>query len=611
MSGRKSLKNSILYYCWALVLAGVLPCGYLYHLLSRTAVEDAQGMALRELDLVERLLTDAAPFPKVEDLQDRVTRAAKQRGVRISYVAEDGRVLADSMTDPDRISDLENFAGRAEILDARSGAPGVSFRYSQAVKKEMAFAAKKTALLEGHPPGFLRLAMDPPSIQGQLDRFIQAVPLYLFLLCAVVALSVPLVVRRFDGILSEMTRAVDSLGSGRPARRVHLEPGHELSPLALSLQQCAERLEDRLASTNEERRRLEAVFEGMREGVIVLDSRGRIRSVNRALANLVPRTPSPVGRKPIEVIMNLELQEACHAALSPDRPSNESFRRLELVLWRERSYTVTISRLPPTRDEGEDEIPGAIVVFHDITEIKRLEKVRQDFVANVSHELRTPLTSVKGYTETLLSEEMPDRQTLASFLQVILKNTNHMVKIVDDLLELARLEALQFPVRPVPVHAGTALHAAWKACLPLASAREISLQNDLPPHGPWVLAVPDQLVQVFRNLIENAVRYNPASKPIVVSCEEQEETVTFRVRDFGPGIPKEHQDRIFERFYRVEKHRAGEAGSTGLGLAICRHILRNLGGRVWVCDPSPGRQEGAAFCFTLLRAPAEANRREG
>jgi len=248
--------------------------------------------------------------------------------------------------------------------------------------------------------------------------------------------------------------------------------------------------------------------------------------------------------------------------------------------------------------------------FTIITEIKRLEKVRQDFVANVSHELRTPLTSIKGYTETLLLEEKLEPGTLTSFLQVILKNTNHMG-------ENGRRPAPTGPgwklseavPDPVSVNAGNALLTAWKACLPLAKPRGIFLQNDLPQGDPWVLGDHDQLVQVFRNLLENAVRYNPPGKPIVVSCSKEQNEVTFRIRDFGPGIPREHVDRIFERFYRIEKHRSGEVGSTGtgLGLAICRHILRNFGGRIWVGHPIPGEQEGAVFCFTLLRAsPGEA-----
>lgn len=608
MSGRTSLKHSVLYFSWMLViLAGILPTGYLVHHLSRACVADTQRLAMRDLALVYQLLIEHGPFGSVEELHDWSLKIAGQLGVRITYIAEDGRAIADSDVAPDRISDMENFAGRPEIVQAQQGGTGVSIHHSKAMRKEMVFAARKASLPSPLFSCILRLSADPPEIKRQLERLLIVLPVYLFLLFVGIALAAPLVLRPLGRAVSRLEEAVESLGSGKPVKRLHLEPAHELYSLAQSLHQAGERLENRFASLHEERRRLEAVFDGMQDGVLVLDCGGRIQRVNRALATMIPDPLSPIGRKPLEVIVSIELQEGCDRVLDPDQPSAPSPCVLELRLWRDRFYTVTISRLPPPGESSAGETEGAIVVFHDITEIKRLEKVRQDFVANVSHELRTPLTSIKGYTETLLSEEKLEPGTLTSFLQVILKNTNHMVRMVDDLLQLAGLEAQQAASVPVSVNAGNALLTAWKACLPLAKPRGIFLQNDLPQGDPWVLGDHDQLVQVFRNLLENAVRYNPPGKPIVVSCSEEQTEVTFRIRDFGPGIPREHVNRIFERFYRIEKHRSSEVGSTGLGLAICRHILRNFGGRIWVGHPIPGEQEGAVFCFTLLRAsPGEA-----
>jgi len=274
--------------------------------------------------------------------------------------------------------------------------------------------------------------------------------------------------------------------------------------------------------------------------------------------------------------------------------------KLQIVLEEERTYDVNIVRLPDRQREV-----GAVVVFHDISELKRLEKVRQDFVANVSHELRTPLTSIKGYAEILLSDAKPDPEVASSFLQVILKNANHMVKMVEDLLHLARLEAHQKSFNPVPVNASSALLTAWKACAHHAAAKGLHMENNLPEGGIQVLADFDQLVQVFRNLLENAIRYSPSNEALTISCTQSENNVTFSVRDEGPGIPRQHQQRIFERFYRVEKHRSDHWGSTGLGLAICRHIIRNHGGRIWVRSSNRGEGRGTTFSFKLPKASGE------
>jgi len=302
-------------------------------------------------------------------------------------------------------------------------------------------------------------------------------------------------------------------------------------------------------------------------------------------------------------MVNVELQKLCDRILASDVGERaEQLSSLQISLGNDRTYDVNIVRLPARQEEM-----GAVVVLHDITGLKRLERVRQDFVANVSHELRTPLTSIKGYTETLLGEPGPTYERVSNFLQVILRNTNHMVRIVEDLLQLARLEAHQEGTEPAPINASGAVATAWKACAHHARAKGLRLQNELPKDGVWVLADFDQLVQVFRNLIENAIRYSPDGEAVTVSCELRENRMVFHVRDEGPGIPKQHQERIFERFYRIETHRGDRWGSTGLGLAICRHIIRNHGGSIWVESPNRGSLKGSTFSFTI---PGAAGQRQ-
>jgi two-component system phosphate regulon sensor histidine kinase PhoR len=228
--------------------------------------------------------------------------------------------------------------------------------------------------------------------------------------------------------------------------------------------------------------------------------------------------------------------------------------------------------------------------------------VRRDFAANVTHELRTPLTSIKGYAETLLGAMPELTAEKRRFLEVILRNANHMSKMVEDILDLARLEEEPTAV-PVDAAAdpGLALVEALRECEPLAAARELVLENQLPPDSPRVRCDAGQLAQVWRNLIENATRFGPQGSKIRLSAQVGDEAVTFCVQDQGPGIPPEERQRVFERFYRVERHRSKATGSTGLGLAIVKHIVERHGGRVWV-DRARGDMTGAAFSFTLPRA---------
>jgi two-component system phosphate regulon sensor histidine kinase PhoR len=391
--------------------------------------------------------------------------------------------------------------------------------------------------------------------------------------------------------------AVQAIGNRDYKRRVRFGPSQELYPLAQSVNQMAEKVERQFLGISGEKHRLEAVFDGMQEGVMVLDSRGRIQSINRALAEMVGNPADPAGRRPMELIMSLELQEVCDRMLSSPEAVRALPGKLQIELGEGRIYDVTMVKFEDAKGGM-----GSILVFHDISELKRLERVRQDFVANVSHELRTPLTSIKGYTETLLATDEPDRQTLSSFLPIILRNTNHMAKMVEDLLHLARLETGKTPIKISTLNASDSLMAAWRACAPLAQSKAISLINELPEEGVFVSADFDQMVQVFRNLLENSIRHSPDGASLTVGSLVQGDTVRFSIKDQGPGVPKYYQQRIFERFFRVERHGGTESGATGLGLAICRHIVKNHGGSIWVQSPNPGEVTGSTFHFTLHKA---------
>ena len=414
--------------------------------------------------------------------------------------------------------------------------------------------------------------------------------------------------RRLAQSLTEVIDVARAIGDGDYHRRLHLLPGGEFSALAGAVNQMARGIEANIATIVAQKTQLQAILDGMREAVMVLDAAGRVRVANPALARIAPIAGDPSGRRPIEVIPSPELQMACDRLLGdPDAAAAAEASgavTLETQLGPGRYYEVSLVRLGgEAAAEG-----GAVLVFHDVSETRKLSRVRRDFAANVTHELRTPLTSIKGYAETLLGaapELGPDKRR---FLEVILKNANHMSKMVDDILNLARLEDGQGPAPDARAEPAAALADAIRECEPQAQARRLELERRLPAPGLAVACDPGQMAQVWRNLLENAIRFGPEGSRIVLAgvADADRGVATFSVLDQGPGIPPEERQRVFERFYRVERHRSKTPGSTGLGLAIVRHIVERHGGRVWV-ERGRGEMTGAAFHFTLplLAAAAE------
>jgi two-component system phosphate regulon sensor histidine kinase PhoR len=554
-----------------------------------------------QLNLAYWLLSQEQPFLDYESLQRWCKRLGENLGTRITYVATDGTVVADSQVAFSRIPSLDNHANRPEIVKAYSQEIGTSTRYSTTLGRDLIYVARKIDRRGVLPAGVIRVAVPFSEVKGRLDRLSKN-----FIFIAVVTLVATILisyamVRQLEGSIRSMIQTAEAIGSGDYGQRIRDYPGKEFFPLTQAINQMAERIENHIDTITEQKQQLEAILNGMSEGVMVLDAQGKIKTINRALANIIPEPSESIGRRPLEVILNSDLQQACDRVISdPLEPRTQPFN-LEITLSAGRAFDVNIVQLG-----DQEEGIGAIVVFHDISELKRLEKVRQDFVANVSHELRTPLTSIKGYAETILTEGSEDSDSRREFLQIILKHSNHMSKMVDDLLQLARLEASEEPPKSAAINAASALLSAWKACDSIASEKDVRLENHLPVEGVLVQADFDQLIQVFRNLLENGVKYSPQGGIVNVSCSIKSDIVTFQVLDQGPGIPSQAQQRIFERFYRVEKDRSSHTESTGLGLAICRHIIQNHGGRIWVESPPAGKSTGSGFFFTLPLALGEA-----
>lgn len=406
------------------------------------------------------------------------------------------------------------------------------------------------------------------------------------LIALVVALTLTVwVAGRISARLEQVINFAGKIAEGELSARLPQTGDELLSAPEAALNQAAERLDERFAEIESRRQELAAMLDSMREAVVAISADGLVRWSN-AVMERIAGTQIRAGRPLVHSLRDPELL-ACVQAAMEEREARTG-RANSLAAGR----VFEINAVPMASG-------GALAVLHDVTRIETAERSRREFIANVSHELRTPLTSIQGYVETLMEDPQPPRETTREFLGIILKNAIRMNRITEDLLALAGVESPDYKLALRPTRASSLVQDAIESLGGVAVDSKLDLEFTGAP-DTLVLADPDAINQVFGNLIENALKYAKNGKRIRVGARQVDNAVEFTVKDFGPGIASEHLDRIFERFYRVDKARSRESGGTGLGLAIVKHIVLTHGGRVWA-ESQLGR--GAAFQFTLPVAP--------
>ncbi len=336
--------------------------------------------------------------------------------------------------------------------------------------------------------------------------------------------------------------------------------------------------------------KLEAILSSMVEGVLVVDKRGRILLMNPSLRKDFLIDVDPKGREPLEVIRNVFVSELADAVLKSTEPRVIT-RQITLLVPQEKNFLVNAA---PVLNGPEAD--GAILVFHDITELRRLERVRQDFVANVSHELRTPLSSIKGYAETLLEGALEDKKNAKEFISIIHKDSERLNKLIDDILDLSKIESGKMNMVFIPADISDVIHRTVSVLKKQASMKNITFELNVDQALPKVKGDETRLIQVLMNLADNAIKYTPESGRISISAGLEEGFVRVTVTDTGIGIPENDLPRIFERFYRVDKARSDQQGGTGLGLSIVKHIVSAHGGRIRVASEL---LKGSTFSFTI------------
>lgn len=409
--------------------------------------------------------------------------------------------------------------------------------------------------------------------------------------------------RRFAGRIEQLKDFSRRVASGDFRPLQFSGPRDELAELADALNETAARLANTIESLSGERNRSSAILRSMVEGVAVVDARERLIFFNRAFAGILNLDGErSEGRPLIEIIRNSQLVALIRRALGGEERLQAD---IAMGFVQQRSFSVTAApvnpldsaapRVNPARPEPA-KASGAVVVLHDVTELRRLERVRQDFVANVSHEFKTPLTAIQGFAETLLAGAIDDPTSNRRFLEIIREHAARLARLTDDLMKLARIEAGKLELQFSPVNLAEVAEGCEQTALMKASRKQIALEMDVPATLPFVRGDANLLHEVLQNLLDNAVQYTHPGGKITVTAQARERDVVVTVADTGIGIPLADQERIFERFYRVDAARSREAGGTGLGLSIARHIVESHGGRIWV-ESEIGA--GSKFSFSV------------
>ena len=538
------------------VLILVLTVATLLWVAERSLRRHLEHEIAHTLENEARLVDQALPSDSTS-WQAIVHRLGRQVRHRITLVDQQGRVRADSDFPVEPLPVIENHAGRPEIRAALNDGRGVARRRSETVGQAFLYVAVRGG------PGVIRVAAGLDQV-NQVVRRAQSDIGRAALLALLVGTMLALVAgRSISQPLTTISVAARAIAAGAPPRfpRSGIP---DIDALVQALRQMHRQLGDRFDELRHEQAETAALLGAMVEAVIAADGRGRIVTANAAARELLGYGSTDELPDLPELFRVKAAREVVDAVLQ-----GRTVESGELEI-DDRAVLINARPLPSG---------GAVLVIHDVTELRRLEAVRRDFVANVSHELKTPLTSISGYAETLLTDS-PDGETARRFLATIVENSRRMQRLVDDLLDLSRIEGGQWQPQPELLDVRELVRHAWSAVSDRAQSCGVELRVEIEPGAETLHADSDAVHQVLRNLLENSLRYTPRGGHIVCRSRTEENGLSLSIADTGLGIPLQHLSRIFERFYRADQSRSRAEGGTGLGLAIVKHLVEAHGGRV-------------------------------
>lgn len=546
--------------------------------------------------LVEEQVSGLVLSDKRDELNALCRRIGRKASTRITVIAPSGIVIADSDENPDLLRDHSN---RPEIKNAMAGKLGSQLRFSSSLGVKMLYVAIPL-FADGQNDTFhvLRMAMPTSAVDQTLQSLRLKVAVSGIIVALLAMLAAIVVSRRISKPLEKMTKRAEQFAREdfSTSLAISSKSSLEVGMLAAAMNSMAQKLQERFSTIVRQRNELQTILTRMVDAILVIDNDKCVTTINTAAARLLEiPIEKAMGRSTQEIMRNIDIERLVDITLAGTEAVSE-----EIIL--NRGGEKLFLQYSGVRLQDDNQHPfGAVVALNNVTHLRRLENIRREFVANVSHELMTPLTSIKGYSETILDGVLDDKEQTEKFLKIIIRQADRLQAIVNDLLDLSRIEKeVEYSeIQPVPTKVKMVLDESIQVCHLKAAEKDMTIEIDCP--DDLIAPMDAQLMeQAIVNLLVNAIKYSEPSRRIEIKAglravENDAEMVAITVQDFGAGIGKEHLHRLFERFYRSDKDRSQKLGGTGLGLAIVKHIVQAHHGRVDVES-----EIGKGTIFTVL-----------
>ncbi|MFI5293926.1 MAG: ATP-binding protein [Thermodesulfovibrionales bacterium] len=558
---RKGIFRKIfLVYAGVLLLAMSFVEIYITTTVRDNYVDNLKGHLAGTITLIAKTVL----FDKA-GIDDLCRALKKDAGARVTVIRSDGRVIGDSDHDS---ADMENHANRTEVQQAVLRGTGAAIRHSDTLNYDFLYVAKKI-VHDGAEEGFIRLAVPLKDIDGAVNLIRIKIILVMLAVLFVTWFVSVWQTDHLRRLLKQITDFSRSLSKGEIDKRLFLDGAGEFGEIADNLTSMSAKLQDMMAQSEEERNRLNVILRSVPDALLIIDSRGIITLSSSSAKDFFGDVPM-VHMRFAEVVRNHEFSDLVEHVRKDLSPGMTAFR----IEYPEEKYLSV--RVSPLFYKKEDELSGFVAVFHDITQIEKLEQVRKDFVANVSHEIKTPVTAIKGFADTLLEGALDDRENAARFIQTIKSNSERLNSLVDDLMTISKIELGVIKVEKTMIDLEEVFENIMEIFRAKAAVRKLSLKVSQGPELEHINADKNRLIQILTNLIDNAIKFTETGGVTFGIDKEGEKTFMF-VEDTGIGVPPKHLGRLGERFYRVDPARSRKMGGTGLGLAIVKHLVKAHG----------------------------------
>ena len=524
-----------------------------------------------------------------QKISDQLRQIAQISSSRVTLVDAQGKVFADSEKDT---TGLENHFSRPELQEARLRGKGKAIRFSQTIGVDMLYVAI-TMKSGSHITGYIRLARPLHDVQGVIEKIYQSIFLSMMIVTVIALVLALFFSYRLAAPIRAMERFTERLRQGHPVGSIFLETSDETKMLADNINYLVEELQAQIRLANEEKSKLMTAFTSMNEGVLIINEQSIIEFVSPVLSNMLAIQYDDVnGKTLMEAFRSIDLQKVFL-----------EFKETRLNVSRE----ITMGNVEPVilnvsisavQDYPEEE--KTMIVFHDVTRLKKLEKIRVDFVANVTHEIRTPLTAIIGYLETIKDGAINNIEETKRFIDIILKQAERLNRLVEDLLTISNIEMKETILNFERVPLDMVIANVISLVEAKAKLKNITIHNDVRENLEPIKADKDKLTQIFVNVLDNAVKFTPESGNVIITAEEADAYTVISVSDTGIGVPKDEIQRLGERFYRVDRSRSRDLGGTGLGLSIVKHLMIAHGGKMTI-ESQLGRGTKVSLFFPVVK----------